>query len=464
MLAWLLTSALWGLSFVVVTQAVALAPKPVVLAARAVGGLAVVALAFLVGRTRSLRLGDAGALVAVGALGVGAAAWLEVAYRGTFAPGGGVAAFMLATVPAWAAAISLVRREPGAGRTLLAAAFVLVANAMILANWERPSTFSPFVLFPRAEVALLLAAAAWAVGGIEAERRLADVSPIGRAAVAGLGAAWLLLLLPTAGPVVATRGSMEWPLLASVAFVSGGALLVTWHEAIGRWGARSAAFACGLAPAVMSAYGYIEATAGYQRGPTPLILAPVLAGSAVALAATLTVWPSDDRAPLEASAADGGSSTRGFSRLALGARVVLALAAAGALLGLALPSLSSSVESKLAHLPFQATWQTPGVGTIGGWLAALTVLAAWLGPVRGRRAWIWAALIATCGIAVWAGGFSPWVAWHTWIPAEVRAALGSPYAFLEEHPVSNPGMLVAPWLALAAWALRRRVDTGRGPG
>ena len=45
---------------------------------------------------------------------------------------------------------------------MISAAIGLFGAAAVLANWERPSSFSPFVRYPTEDVAMLVAGAAWA--------------------------------------------------------------------------------------------------------------------------------------------------------------------------------------------------------------------------------------------------------------------------------------------------------------
>lgn len=441
-----LTAVLWAASFLVVTQGVVAAPRTGVLVARALGGLLLVGLAAW-SRTfrRPGRLKDA---LMVGGVGVGAFAWLELAYRSQWAPSGATALFMLSSVPLWVAVARLVRREDDAARALLASVFVVLANGVILANWERPSTFMPFTLFPIADIALLAAAAAWAAGGVEAEERLAGEPVLVRAATAGLGAAWLLVLVPRSviDIVSSGQGSSGAGFLAATLLVGGAALVLAWHDAIARRGVQAAAFACGVAPAVLSAYVFIERWLGTRHGPIPLVGAAVAVGSALALSAA-AAGTSGARAP---EAAGEGS------RLGPGGSLLAAAALISALAGMALPSISVAVTSHLASEPYAASWRMAGYGTVGAWLALAAVIAGLWAPARGPRAWTWAVTLAVTGVTVYVAGYSLWSAWFGWVPVKVLQALGSPYAVMTEKPLLNPAVVAAPWLALGAWALRRR--------
>lgn len=461
MLRLLLTTVLWGASFLVIAQGVVAAPRAGLLAARALGALLLVALAVSSkGWKRPGRWGDA---VVVGGVGVGVFAWLELAHRSQWAPSGATALFMLSTVPVWAA---LARWARGArvGRTaLLASLFVVLGNGIVLANWERPSTLTPFSLFPVADAMLLAAAAAWAAGGVEAEERLAGESTLVRAGTAGLGAAWLLAALPRAvTEVTGSAGAASSAgYLVAIAVVGGVALLLSWHDTISRWGAQAASLACGVAPAVLSGYVFVEAWLGTRRGPIPLVGGAVAAGAAVVLAAGAAgVWgPEEDVGDRGATGEDAVGPGAPWAvivtrLLALGALVT-------ALVGMVLPSITVAITSHLASDPYAASWKMAGYGTVGGWLALAAVAAGTVAPVRGRRAWVWAILLVASGVGVSVGGYSLWTAWFPWVPVDVHQALGSPYATMTETSLLNPAASAAPWLALATWGFRRRQASPR---
>lgn len=500
----LLTAVLWAVSYLLVTQGVTSLSPAALLAARGVGAVVLGAGSWLALRggpasrkevaspeaassqvPASSRAGARGRIAVpkaadlfiVGAVGVGAAAALEVYRRGLFFPSGADALFMLATVPIWAALARLVRGDAAAREALLASLFLLAANGIILANWERPSTFAPFALFPASEAALLGSAALWAIGGVEAERRLAGRPVLERTAAAGLGAGWLLVLLPFAATAQAASGhAMELGILVAIAMVSGAALTLAWHDSVAKIGAQAAAFACGAAPVVLTAYVFVERRYGTEHGPVPLVAAPVAAGCALAacaIAAGVLAGRGRGAAPNPGSAtpfalegvalagASGGPTAVWGVRKTVSA-LLGALSAVAATAGLILPSVRIAIESQPEVGSFSAAWESGGFATVGGAVAVLCAASAFLAPASRRRDVAWGVLLVAAGIAVIWGGFSQWSAHYSWLPANVLQALGSPYVLLTETPLANPGILAAPWLALAAWAARYRPFDERG--
>lgn len=470
MIWFILTAVLWAVSYLLVTQGVASLPPSLLLAARGIGALALGAgswLALRRGRPWRERIAPRTPdLIVVGGIGVGIAAGLEVYRRGLFFPSGANVLFMLATVPMWAALWRLARGDAGARDAFLASLFLVAANGIILANWERPSTFAPFVLFPVSEAALLGTAALWAVGGAEAERRLSGRPVLERTATAGLGAGWLVLLLPFAATAQAASGqAFDVGVLLAIAIVSGAALTLAWHDSVAKIGAQAAAFACGAAPVVLTAYVFVERRYGTEHGPVPLVAAPVAAGCLLAICAIGAGLLSGGSRGASGSAAGARRAAEGLSGPRRTVSAVLGvLSALAAVAGLLLPSVRLAIETQPEVGSFSAMWVSTGLATVGGWVAVLCAAAAFLTPSSRRRDVAWGVLMAAAGIAVIWGGFSQWSAHYSWLPAKVLQALGSPYVLLTETPIANPGVLAAPWLALASWAVRyRRFDVNTGP-
>jgi drug/metabolite transporter (DMT)-like permease len=471
MTQFLLTAVLWAVSYLLVTQGIASLPPAALLAARGIGVAVLGAGSWFLLRRRLEAL-DPVDLFVVGAVGLGGAAVLEVYRRGLFFPSGADVVFMLATVPVWAALARIVRGDRSARNALLASLFLVAANGIILANWERPSTFAPFALFPASEAALLGAAALWAIGGVEAQRRMAGRPVLERTAVAGLGAAWLVVLVPFGVPAQGLTGPSDVGVLVAIALVSGGALTLVWHDAVDKLGAQAAAFACGAAPFVLTAYVFVERRYGSAHGPVPLVAVPVAVGAALAACALAAGLLSGGGAPGAAETAD--EATREATeeataesaseapeprkgprthRKAISA-VLGALSALAAAVGLILPSVRLAIDSQPEVGSFSVLWESGGFATVGGTLAVLCVVAAFAAPAARRRDMAWGVLLAAAGIAVIWGGFSQWSAHYSWLPPRVLQALGSPYVLLTETPLVNMGVLAAPWLALAAWTAR----------
>lgn len=422
--------------YVAQTSLVGRAPATVVAAAVGVGALVLA--------TATTGLPSRGALAALGrrrmasaalagALGLFLAPWLVAANRYTDAPSGTEVLFL--TTACWGALLALA--APLADRTwrrhaALGALTALAGSAALLAVWEFPSSFSPFVKFPAEQAGMLLAGGCWAAFALLLARNgegtdgrvvlwVACATGGGAGSAAAAVAPWATLDALAAAPA-------ELGVIA----ISGGVVAVAWRHAATSIGvARAAALFFG--PALLLT-AFSVAVIGVSGGGHPMLLPQAGAACAVVLAGAA--------AALSDRGAGGGAVAPRRALLAAGV-VACAFAAAGLLA----PSIAANVEAHAgAGETFEAAWTLAGWETAGGWVAAcaaMWLLAQAYGPWRAGLA------AAVCAAAFPLLTTVPLHTWNRWLPSQVQQEYGTEYARIAFEAVSVPAQVAAIALAVA---------------
>lgn len=415
-----------------------------------------------------------GTLVRVGLAGAvafWAAPLLVVSQRATDAPPGSETLFF--TTVSWSALLVVTvvfHRRTYAPVIALAAAVTGVAGAAgLLANWERPSSFSPFVRYPTEELIMLLAGALFAVATIEL---LAAAERLGSARVFSAALAWAAVLgaggIAVDPPALASLERLGTPLLllgiAHAAFTWG------WLLLIERRGPHSAGAAIMLVPVAVTSLAVVE-RARSVYGANPVHWSPALAAITVLLAAAVVLAFGCGNGP------DGGrTSFWSGLRWAFGGRVPLLVRAAAAALSLATvlsvaglftPAVAASVRGLAPDgARFSSDWTVLGIESATGWLAVGAALLALSGVVMtaqdGGRSRVRLVLVAAL-VTVVAAWFLRDTSLYTvtrWMPAEIQQAYGTEYARIRMRGVIEPVRYAALGLtavaALLALSIRNR--------
>lgn len=374
-----------------------------------------------------------------GAGGFAIAPWLVMANRYTDAPPGSEVAFF--SVVSWGAMLSIAlalgshERVRRIGATLLA----LAAAASVLANWERPSSFSPLVRYPREELVMLLAGVLWValvLVLLRASRRGTLGVAALRASLGGAIAAFALALPPViAGSLTANDLTMPglWAYGVATAFLTAGVLIVLRTRS-----AMPIVGAYLLVPSAMSLLLMLESVFGY-RGPNPLLVGPILAATVITLAGIALATGTRETRAEEGS----GSAPTGPGVRLIVARVVASIALAAAVVTLALPGTTAEVQATRADgTRFEANFDLYGFEVVGSWLAlgvACAALGVVLQPSAGRNR-MYHAGATLAAIAAW-----PFVAdtpartLTSFIPTEVQVDYGSEFARIDF--AGGPSML-----------------------
>lgn len=336
---------------------------------------------------------------------------------------------------------------------LVSAAGVAVAILGLvgmLANWERPSSFSPFAFFPLEELMLLGGVACWAVFLFLVAGRMRELDNLATTAFV-LGGSGLMLLVTAvvdegASSLILTDGPLR---LAVVLGALGAALGCYSWIALTKEDATPVQISSAVlvAPVLASLLIFIDQEQGLT-GPNPMIGDPVVIGSLLALLGAAVVWTSGwwSRKPREENESVGERKVASSPAV----RVVLFGAAgtgvAGALAGLLLPVRFSSIEGTMPdNTPFAARWTTQGYEAAGAWLALVAaglVVAIVYRAARDELGWgeLFMGVGVTAALLVAAPHLSDsvFVAWRSWIPADIQHQLGTEYVNLVQKRLASP--------------------------
>lgn len=365
-------------------------------------------------------------------LGGAAAFWaapaIALSQRATDAPSGSESLFFIVVV--WGALVALTGLLAGTLSDRLFALVIGVAGtsgaAAILACWERPSSFSPLVKYPRQELVMVLAGAVFAAGTwmlARSVRRIGAPWTLVGASVA----AFVSSLVPLAGtPVPVINAAV--PLMGTLAFIGAvNALFINgWVRLSGARTPALPASAMMAAPVAVTALTVVERATG-SFGPTPFIVSGVVAGTAVVVATALVAW-----LPVPSAVDSDGRRSVRRSALALGGMLVITGAVA-----LALPAVQVTVRSFVGEWAGQQwRWTLPGALSPGSWMlfaGACALLAAVAVGSRspGRRSGL-SALALVCVLAAVPLMGVPLRTWNReWPPAEVQQVYGTEYATID---------------------------------
>jgi hypothetical protein len=355
---------------------------------------------------------------------LGFAPWLVMANRYTDAPPGSEVLFF--TTASWGALLALAlalashQRVSRVGGAVLA----LAGAAALVANWERPSSFSPFVRFPAEALAMLLAGVLWAgliLVLLAAARRRQLTSAAWYAALGGLVCAGILAGVAAGdGMLVARHFSQPgaWGYGIAVGFATAGMLMVLRS---GR--AEAVAGAYLLVPAAVSLLLFLmEATRVY--GPRPILMGPAVAAVVCTVAGVVVTRGAAVHRAVDAEGPAGP--------VVWVARAAGALAVAASAVVLASPTLTATVTGlRTDGSQYLASFELFGYEVAGPWIAAGVALVG-LGmalDARGfRRSWVRVvALVATAGAWLMVAD-TPLRTLASFIPSEVQVDYGSEYA------------------------------------
>jgi len=404
-----------------------------------------VALAFIsafVGTPVTERLRSAGRReVGVAAL-AGVLTWfgpfmLVLSQRATDAPSGTETLFF--TTAGWmlaGAVVALAIRTERPGVVHLSGSLLgLLGSAVVLANWERPSSFSPFIKFPLQESVILVAGVLFALGlvaSLRSSRVLGMRTALWVGVAAAAAVAFPVALL--ADPGTSATYARLWPqlLLLGVALSTLATGLLGLMRSQGL--ARTTSWLV-VTPVALTTLSALERLTG-AFGPNPIVWAGA-GGGAMLVGLGVLVSQAAPRPSENTSDASAGTQA---TQAPAGVRVGLAVAAvavAVCALALAMPAFSASVAGTVeSGAAFSANWVLIGAETAAGWLplcVALLALAVAFSLGRGGRA---RGLLTAAVSGVIASATYPLLVatplhtWNRWIPAEIQQAYGTEYARL----------------------------------
>lgn len=406
--------------------------------------------------------------VSLAAIGGAAAFWaaplVALSQRSTDAPPGSETLFF--TTSAWAfllvCAAALPLRGVPSVMSVAGGVTALAGSATLLANWERPSSFSPFVRFFAEEMVMLAAGALFAFGLVAIARASRAAGPRAIAPVA-LGTAALLgvvgvLVDPPAYTAVSRLGTPLILLGLMYAFVGRGSMAL-----LDRSGARCAAPSLFLAPVAVTALAAVERLTGVY-GANPIAWTAGAAGITAVISGVVVIAVATPPIAAREDADEDGGATAPAITPAIPVRnriplVISGIALVASSVSLLLPALAATSRGVGPDGgAFRADWTVLGVESAVGWLTVGAALIAVASAYASRRllrlhAIVGAiAAIITVGTAVTARGTSFYTVTR-WIPAEIQQAYGTEYARMSVEPLLEPVRIAALGLVVLACIL-----------
>ncbi|MFH1737009.1 MAG: EamA family transporter [Actinomycetota bacterium] len=289
----------WAALFLLVTVALGRMPSVVI----AAGGLlfaTILMTAFYARdaeRTFRKVIREEPGLFAALAVGLWLAFACQVVNRYSAAPSGADTIFLLSSAPVFAAAITAARpglKERLTWGSVAGALTALAGGMMIVANWERPSSFAPFAIFRLEELFLLASAAGLALFAVAGRKLTRKYSP-----AALLTAAFWVITPPTLIYGMLAGGGLYslilkfaagWLLLALIGVAALAVPLICLLEAVKKVPVNRALTAVAVMPALITVLIGMEHGFGFAYLPVPFAWAPILAGITIVIMGVAAVW------------------------------------------------------------------------------------------------------------------------------------------------------------------------------
>lgn len=338
--------------------------------------------------------------------------------------------------------LGMTRVAPAFGYSLVS----ILGTLAVLANWERPSSFSPLVRYPAQETMFLLAGVVWVAGVHVLSVRLeAEDREVGWAISGLVGAVAAVAVALADSGAVAQRPSTAdaGPLLASA--VSFALALWALKELAAIEGIVRASVPWFVPPAAVTVLGMLEQRVG-PRGPDPVVWTGAAAGLLLILIGSAGVWATARPRPQ-------GHALSPRVRRVLRWLVLAAVVASA--LTLAFPALQATVRGTLSNgEAYEASWPLLGFESAGGWVpivAGVLLVSALVDEHESRIRLLLASGTAIVVVASYALlAETPLHTWTTWIPVEIQSEYGTEYALLLFEVLHDPLRIAALGLVVLA--------------
>lgn len=356
---------------------------------------------------------------------------LVASNRYSGAPSGTESLFF--SVCAWSLIAVIALRpqmSPGAWRSGLLWSLIGLTGVMVLlGNWERPSSFSPLVRYPREEILMLVAGFVWVGAILIASSRMSEsdsaprVFDAGLAGVAALACSFVAALF--VGPDRISELVMSETL---VVLAAGIAAAVSFTSAVElatsspRWVAAAL-----LAPPILLTVSSAVEPLFAMRGVSPIQWPAALSGIALALTA-ITGLVVDGKP-------DAPETQPRVPRRRFLPVVAWVSAAVCAGVALSAPLIQASASGELGNgEAYQTAWQVMGWESAAGWIVALSAVLCAMVATSSRHRLVRVLGAVACALAAPVAAGTPLRVWTRWIPAAVQQDYGSEYATLVFEP------------------------------
>lgn len=178
------------------------------------------------------------------------------------------------------------------GKVAAMAAAVL-GMIIIVANWEKPSSFSPFSRFSFEEGLILLSAISFAIFAFAGKKVVERYPPSAVAAVT----VWLgtLLLFPLANRIdgfgaVLKISFQGWLIALILGILSSALSILLFYDALARVEATKVGSALFLTPIIITLLVKLERVFGLAFFPSPLFVFPIIVGSVLVFIGVVALW------------------------------------------------------------------------------------------------------------------------------------------------------------------------------
>jgi hypothetical protein len=384
-----------------------------------------------------------------GLLAVAGAPALIAAMRMTDAPAGSIVVFWVsggwaAVAALGAAAVALrERRVLVAGWSVAGALLAVAGVAGVVADWERPSSFSPLVRFGPQELGMLLGGVLLLAGGLLLVR-VASSSGMDGTLLWASASGFLVSLVwwVASGVPYGWSALVEHSVEVVLAAVAWGLVCALWPATLRAFGPAAGAAALSVTPVLLSALILLEQFVGVA-GPQPLVVPGVLAGSLLVVAGVCAL--------AHAHGAQASATPRTLM-LASAAPALLAL------VGLLLPAIAVRADVTVTGGVFAGSWTMNGAESVAGWAAVALAVLVIVAVVDARPGWPVAATLAASAAWLWLLD----VPTHVWNPAlapGIQQYYGTEYGSIGFTALPNAAMTGAVILGavtmVAIMAMRR---------
>ncbi|MDI6821789.1 MAG: DMT family transporter [Actinomycetota bacterium] len=224
--------------------------------------------------------------------GVTLAQLFQVIERYSYAPPASDVCFLLNTAPIFIFIFSffLLYEKINFGE-IVGASASLLGMICIVANWERPSTFSPFTRFSNLEIWILLAAILWAIFTVMGKRIIAKYDPLTATTVTiVLGTIPLIpFALYREGTAFLRIPTGGWMLILILGVVCSAISYLLWYQALSLVEASKVGSFLFITPVFLTFLIEIEKRIGLW-GICPMVMTPVIVGSILVLVGVFIIW------------------------------------------------------------------------------------------------------------------------------------------------------------------------------
>lgn len=374
----------------------------------------------------------------IGLIGLAAPAILEVWRRYSYGPPFSDVIFLLVLTPVFVIVPGLIRASFKSAIKACGIGVGVIGLIVLLASWERPSTFSPLSRYAAIEWPLLAAAffqsgIIW-FGARSLKKRGVIETSMGSLAYAGL---FTMVFATFFGIKEFTAAIDQLSLtLASIGTVGTALPLMLMLWLLRDFGRDSAVSAWLLVPPALTFISMFEWVSGFS-GSNPLVQGSAQAGIILIFAAFLFIW-------MVGRMPDPNSLRRVTTTLLRKiTTAVLLLVVLSTIIALVGAAAQGYVSGRLSDgAPYQQSWTIGSFETVGGWMLLAIALLSFISGamlVLNKISLRQIMPLSLLSFLLWwsytKAGAILIINWFDWMPMEVMTMVGTPDVTLTITPI-----------------------------